>query len=87
MRGAASRDQPLEAKPENALAGFPHQSTSLKAGDASWHLVVVPLEEGVTSFYRAWLVLAAVLLVFGALLAYMCRRSSSPRDASSGLRR
>ena len=71
MRGAASRDQPLEAKSENALAGSPHQSTSLKAGDASWHLVVVPLEGGVISFYRAWLVLAAVLLVFGAVLAYI----------------
>ena len=43
----------------------------LKAGDARWNLVVVPAQEGVISFYRAWLVLAAVILVFGALLAYM----------------
>ena len=44
---------------------------AIKAGDASWDLVVVPAQGGLTSFYRAWLVLAAVLLVFGAVLAYM----------------
>ena len=43
----------------------------LKAGDAKWNLVVVPAQSGLISYYRAWLVLAAVLLVFGALLAYM----------------
>ena len=43
----------------------------IKAGDASWNLVVVPAPLGLTSFYRAWLVLAGVLLVFGAVLAYM----------------
>ncbi len=43
----------------------------LKAGDAKWDLVIVPVQGGLISYYRAWLVLAAVLLVFGALLAYM----------------
>ena len=44
---------------------------AINAGDASWDLVVVPQQGGLGSFYRAWLVLAAVLLVFGAVLAYM----------------
>ncbi|HEU4476474.1 MAG TPA: EAL domain-containing protein [Methyloceanibacter sp.] len=42
-----------------------------KGGDASWTFVAVPSHEGLIGFYRAWLVLGAVLLVFGALLAYM----------------
>jgi len=32
---------------------------------------VVPQREGLISYYRAWLVFAAVILVFGAVLAYM----------------
>ncbi len=71
MRGAAGRDRPIEAKPQKALAGLPVWSTPITAGDASWDLVVVPTQGGLESFYRAWLVLAAVLLVFGAVLAYM----------------
>ena len=71
MRGAAPRDGPIEAKSQNALAGFPIWSTLVKAGDASWELVVVPNHGDLTSFHRAWLVLAAVLLVFGSVLAYM----------------
>jgi hypothetical protein len=71
LRGAASRDRPLELKPKEALAGAPHWSAPLKAGDASWNLVVTPMQEGLISFYRAWLVLAGVILVFAAVLAYM----------------
>jgi diguanylate cyclase len=71
MRAAADHHQPLVAKPQEAFAALPHVSAPLKAGDASWSLVVVPMQEGVISFYRAWLVLAAVILVFGAVLAYM----------------
>ena len=71
MRGAIGSDQPIEAKPQQALAGLPYWATALNAGDASWNLVVVPRQAGLGSFYRAWLILAAVLLVFGALLAYM----------------
>ena len=71
VRGSPSRSQPLEARPEQALAELPYWSAPLKAGDASWNLVVVAPQGGVISFYRAWLVLAAVILVFGAGLAYM----------------
>jgi diguanylate cyclase (GGDEF)-like protein len=70
-RGAAGRGDPIEPKSEAALAGLPYWSAPLKAGDASWNLVVVPMKSGLISFYRAWLVLAAVILVFGAVLAYM----------------
>ena len=69
--GAAGRDRPIEAKPRTALAEFALWSMAIKAGDASWDLVVVPTQSGLASFYRAWLVLVAVLLVFGAVLAYM----------------
>ena len=54
------------------MAGLTSWSTPITAGDAAWDLVVVPQKEGLLGgFYRAWLVLAAVLLVFGAVLAYM----------------
>ena len=69
--GRASREQPLKAEAAAALAGLPSWSAAVKAGDASWNLVVVPAKGGLISYYRAWLVLAAVVLVFGALLAYM----------------
>jgi diguanylate cyclase len=71
VRGAASREQPLEGQTKKALAGNPSMTTTLRAGDAKWELVIVPEPSGLSSYYRAWLVLAAVLLVFSALLAYM----------------
>jgi diguanylate cyclase (GGDEF)-like protein len=72
VRGSADRDQPLEPKPRDALAGLTSWTTPLTAGDASWDLVVLPREEGlIGGFYRAWLVLGALLLVFAAVLAYM----------------
>ncbi|HEV7463597.1 MAG TPA: GGDEF domain-containing protein [Methyloceanibacter sp.] len=69
--GAAGRGELFEPKSEAALAGLPYWSSTLKAGDANWNLVVVPAKGGLITFYRAWLVLAAVILVFGAVLAYM----------------
>ena len=71
MRAAANRDQRLEPKPAGAPIGEPSWSAFLKAGDASWRLVITPAQEGLIHYYRAWLVLAAVLLALGALLAYM----------------
>ena len=71
LRGAASRNQPLDGGPQKALAGLPFWSTMLKAGDTKWNLVVVPMQEGLISYYRAWLASATVILVFGALLAYL----------------
>ena len=71
MRGAVDRLEPIEAKSERELSQTADWSMEITAGDASWNLVVVPAPLGLTSFYRAWLVLAGVLLVFGAVLAYM----------------
>jgi diguanylate cyclase (GGDEF)-like protein len=71
MRGAVDRRQPIEAKSERELSQTADWSMVIKAGDASWDLVVVPTQGGLASFYRAWLVLAGVLLVFAAVLAYM----------------
>jgi diguanylate cyclase (GGDEF)-like protein len=71
FRGAANRENELKPRPQQELADLPGWTTTISAGDAKWNLVVMPVREGVISYYRAWLVLAAVLLVFGALLAYM----------------
>jgi diguanylate cyclase (GGDEF)-like protein len=71
MRGGASRGQPLEAIPEQKLLELSHWTAPIKAGDAGWNLVVVPTPNGAVGFYRAWLVLAGVGLLFGAVLAYM----------------
>lgn len=71
MRGAAGRDRPIEAKTQGALTSLASWSTPVSVGDASWNLVVVPTQGGLASFYRAWLVLAAVLSALGALLVYI----------------
>ncbi|MGH9807317.1 MAG: CHASE domain-containing protein, partial [Terriglobia bacterium] len=71
QRGAASREHPLGPKSRQALADPQPWTHLLNAGDAKWELVILPMQGGLISYYRAWLVLAAVLLVFGALLAYM----------------
>ena len=71
MRGAVGRPEPILAKSERELSETADWSMLIKAGDAGWHLVVVPTQVGLASLYRAWLVLAGVLLVFAALLAYM----------------
>jgi predicted signal transduction protein with EAL and GGDEF domain len=71
MRGASDRETLIAPKSEAALASVPHWTERVKAGDASWNVAVVPTQYGLASFYRAWLVLAAVLLVFGAVLTYM----------------
>jgi diguanylate cyclase len=69
MRGASDQEAPPATKA--SLAELPHWSASLKAGDAAWELVVMPGDEGLISFYRAWLVLGGTILAFAALLAYM----------------
>ncbi len=71
LRGAASREQPLKEKPQKALAELPSWSATLKAGDASWNFVVVPSRSGVDQLLPGLARLSDVILVFGALLAYM----------------
>ncbi len=70
-RISPEHSEPVEVKSQAQLAEMTHWSAPLKAGDASWKLVVVPTQGGPISFYRAWLVLAAVILMFAAVLAYM----------------
>ena len=62
---------PLKPKTRAEIEALPHWSGTLKAGDASWNLLVTPIGGGLTRFYRAWIVLVIVLLVFGTVLAYM----------------
>ena len=70
-RAAAGEDTSVTAKSVADFAGQTHWSGPVKAGNAHWNLVVAPVKEGLISYHRAWLVFAAVILVFGALLAYM----------------
>ena len=63
IRGAIDRETPVVPNSEAALASLPHWTERVKAGDASWNVAVVPTQYGPASFYRAWLVLAAVILV------------------------
>ena len=65
------RGETADPRSRADLAGLPSWSGPVKVGDAHWNLVVVPVSEGLISYYRAWLVFAAVLLVFGAVLTYM----------------
>jgi GGDEF domain-containing protein len=47
------------------------KSLPITAGDASWNLVVMPGDGAFGNSVRAWLVSVLVLLVLGAVLAYM----------------
>jgi diguanylate cyclase (GGDEF)-like protein len=71
VHGAPGRGGELKPVSEASLAGQRYWSGPVKIGDAHWNLVVTPVREGLISYYRAWLVLGGVLLVFGALLTYM----------------
>jgi len=54
-----------------SLAKLRHWSAPLVAGDAHWDLVAVPANSSPISYYRAWLVVALIALVFAAVLAHM----------------
>ncbi len=71
LRASPLHRTPLKPMSLAELEKAPHWSGALKVGDASWNLVVTPTKGGLTSFYRAWIVLVIVALVFGAVLAYM----------------
>jgi diguanylate cyclase (GGDEF)-like protein len=68
-RGAAGA--PVDPRTRVDLAGYPTWSGAVNAGAAHWNVVAVPASKGLTSYYRAWLVFAAVVLVFAAVVAYM----------------
>jgi diguanylate cyclase (GGDEF)-like protein len=68
-RGAPGGGADPKSKPD--FAKLQTWSGPVNAGAARWNLVVVPAGKALTSYYRAWLVFAAVILVFGAVVAYM----------------
>jgi diguanylate cyclase (GGDEF)-like protein len=65
--------RPVSVAPavKSVVQALPHWSAPVKIGDAFWDLYVAPSDGGSISYYRAWLVFALTLLVFGAALAYM----------------
>ncbi len=62
---------PIAKLSQAALDKLPHWSQELRAGDARWTLVLTPSAGRLLSLYRAWIVLGLVVLVFGAVVAYM----------------
>lgn len=66
--GSAAPIAPLS---QATLDKLPHWSQELRAGDARWTLVLTPSEGRLLSLYRAWIVLGFIVLVFGAVIAYM----------------
>ncbi|MGZ5918036.1 MAG: putative bifunctional diguanylate cyclase/phosphodiesterase [Methyloceanibacter sp.] len=76
VRAVYVRSSPLHANPVRPrtraeVLALPHWAGTLTAGDANWDLVVTPMQGGLTSFYRAWIVVVIVVLMFAAVLAYM----------------
>jgi diguanylate cyclase (GGDEF)-like protein len=67
----SGRPVPVAPAVKSVVQALPHWSAPLTIGDASWDLYVAPTEGGAISYYRAWLVVALILLAFGAALAYM----------------
>jgi diguanylate cyclase (GGDEF)-like protein len=70
-RAAGKYEMPVEPKSKASFADLPHWSAPLTAGDARWDLIVVSAQPGLIGYYRAWLVVGLIALVFGAVLAYM----------------
>ena len=70
-RAFPRKTEPLQPKPQAALASLPHWLGEIKAGDARWALIMTPTEGRLTSYHRTWTVLGFVVLVFGAVLAHM----------------
>jgi diguanylate cyclase (GGDEF)-like protein len=73
VHGSGLRTEPAEQKSKAALGAGPHWFGELKAGDARWRLMVVPIPGGPmgAGHGQAWVVLAAGLLVGGLVLANM----------------
>jgi diguanylate cyclase (GGDEF)-like protein len=64
-RGASGR-----ADKEDVLKE-PHWSAPLSVGESRWELFIVPLKGALIGYYRTWLVVGVVGLIFAAVLAYM----------------
>ena len=49
----------------------PHWSSRLVVGDSRWELFLVPIKGAMVGYYRTWLVIGVIGLIFAAVLAYM----------------
>lgn len=70
-RAGDGRELAIEGKTRAALAELPHWSSAITAGDGQWDLVVVPVEWGPANYYRSWIAVGFVALVFAGLLIHM----------------
>ncbi|MEZ5874776.1 MAG: EAL domain-containing protein [Hyphomicrobiales bacterium] len=72
MRQVPGSEVPKDPVSKASLMTLPYwASLPISAGDASWNLFVTPANGEFGSNMRAWLVSALILLVFGAVLAYL----------------
>jgi diguanylate cyclase (GGDEF)-like protein len=71
VRASPETTDPLVPQAWSVIAASPHLSRQLQAGDARWNLVLTPAAGRGSGLYRAWIVLGFIVLVFGAVLAYM----------------
>jgi len=67
----SGRERNSEPRTRASLAELPHWSAPVTAGDARWELVVVPALSNSIGYYRSWLVVGVIGLIFAAVLAYM----------------
>jgi len=49
----------------------PHWSSRVVVGDSRWELFLVPIKGAMVGYYRTWLVIGVVGLIFAAVLTYM----------------
>jgi diguanylate cyclase (GGDEF)-like protein len=80
VHSSSLRRSPVKPRARALLEAGPHAVVTLKTGEASWQIVTVPVPGGplTTAHDRAWLVLAAGLLITGVVVLYL---TSSVRHA------
>jgi diguanylate cyclase len=73
VHSSRMRSKPVAPRTQADLAGGPHAVATLKAGEARWRIVTVPVPGGPlpTAHDRAWLVLAAGLLITAIVVLYL----------------
>jgi diguanylate cyclase (GGDEF)-like protein len=71
VREADHERGPTALNSKAANPDAPSWTAPIRVGDVTWKLTVVPIQQGIIGFYRAWMAAIGVILLFGALLAYL----------------
>ena len=70
-RSAEGEGDLAEPRLRSAMSRSTHWSLPLIVGDARWDLFVVPGGDAPIGYYRSWAVVALIVFIFAAVLAYM----------------